>query len=473
MSLRPFRRLTAHSPEGDRFHVLTPILVANRGEIACRIIRTIKSLGLTAVAVYADDDAGAVHVGLADQAVALGDGSVASTYLDIDKILDAASSTGARAVHPGYGFLSENSDFARRCAAEGIVFIGPAPECIEAMGDKIAARNLMMAAGVPVAPGSIDPLRDEEAAVAEAGRIGYPVMVKAARGGGGIGMMVARDPAELRRAFVTAQARGAASFGAADVLIERYVSSARHIEVQIFGLADGTVIALGERDCSVQRRHQKLAEETPSPFLRPDERAQLFEASVRAATAVGYHGAGTVEWLFDVAHRDFMFLEMNTRLQVEHTVTELVTGTDLVAAQIRVASGEPVDTTGWDSPLGHALEMRICAEDPIKFLPRTGTITRWSATLDGQMRLDSGYKAGDHVGPRYDSLLAKLCVWALSRDEMLECARRAVDGLMIDGLTTNQEFFRELLEWPAFVTGDYDTSVVERMRAETSGGQTT
>ena len=368
-------------------------------------------------------------------------------------------------MHPGYGFLAENADFARQVIAAGLTWIGPDPAAIDQMGDKIRARNLMERSGVPVAPGSREPVTDLDAAIAEADRIGYPLMVKAAAGGGGIGMGVAASQADLRAAFETARSRAERFFGSPEILLERYVSSARHVEVQILGLADGTVLALGERDCSVQRRHQKVAEETPSPGVSAALRGQMLAAAVRAGQAVGYRGAGTVECLVDTATGSFMFLEMNTRLQVEHPVTELVTGIDLVEQQFRIAAGEPPSfDPAAITPSGHALELRIYAEDPVRFLPGPGTITQWQEPSGEGIRVDAGYQAGNTVTPFYDPLLAKLCVHAADRPGALARAREAVAAFAIEGPKTNLRFHAELLESPEFVSGDYDTSLITRLR---------
>jgi acetyl-CoA carboxylase, biotin carboxylase subunit len=448
--------------------VFDAVLVANRGEIACRVIRTLRTLGIRSVAVHSDADTESLHVALADESVPLGPGRPAETYLDVDKVVAAAVATGAQAVHPGYGFLSEHAGFARAVREAGLVFVGPHPDCIAAMGDKVTARNLVAAAGVPVSRGSAEPLREVEAAVAAAAEVGYPVMVKASGGGGGIGMAVAHDEAQLRTVFATTRSRGEKLFGSGDVLVEQYVEGARHVEVQVLGLADGRVVGLGERDCSVQRRHQKLAEETPCPVLGHDVRARLVAASVAAAQAVDYRGAGTVEWLFEPATGRFVFLEMNTRLQVEHTVTELVTGLDLVAEQLRVAAGEPpgFDPDAPPQPRGHALQLRVCAEDPVRFLPGPGAITTWVEPSGPGIRVDAGYRAGDTVTPLYDPLLAKLCVHGADRDEVLARARAAVAAFEIAGPKQNLPFFARLLEDPAFVSGHYDTGVVAGMHLE-------
>jgi acetyl-CoA carboxylase biotin carboxylase subunit len=452
--------------------VFESLLVANRGEIACRVLRTAAAMGLRTVAVYSAVDADLPHVGLADEAVLLGPGPPAESYLNAAKVLEAARQTSAQAVHPGYGFLSENADFATAVADAGLVWVGPPPAAIAAMGDKIAARTLMAGAGVPVAAGTPEPLLDEEAAVAAADGIGYPLMVKAAAGGGGIGMSVAEDAAGLRRAFATARSRAERFFGDPAVLLERYLPAARHVEVQILGLADGRVVALGERDCSVQRRHQKVAEETPSPGVDDALRQRMFAAAVRAGAAVDYRGAGTVECLVDASGRDFVFLEMNTRLQVEHPVTEMVTGIDLVAAQLRVAAGEAPDfDPDGVRARGHAIELRIYAEDPQRFLPSPGQLRRWSPPQGDGVRVDAGYREGNTVTPLYDPLLAKLVVWGSTRDAALERARAAVGGFVVDGPRTNLPFFAELLDQPSFVSGDYHTGLVDQMRPRAAPGR--
>ncbi len=400
--------------------MLDSVLVANRGEIARRVIRTARRMGIRAVAVYSDADAELPYVREADEAVHIGPAQPARSYLDGAALIAAARKTGAAAVHPGYGFLAENADFARQVIAAGLTWVGPHPEAIEQMGDKIRARNLMERAGVPVSPGSRAPVTDVAAAVAEADRIGYPVMVKAAAGGGGIGMSAAADEAALRTAFETARSRAERFFGSPEILLERFVAHARHVEVQILGLADGRVLALGERDCSVQRRHQKVAEETPSPGVSAGLRERMLAAAVQAGEAVGYRGAGTVECLVDTAAGSFVFLEMNTRLQVEHPVTEMVTGIDLVEQQFLIAAGEPpsFDPAAVRSA-GHALELRVYAEDPVRFLPGPGTITQWEEPAGDGVRVDAGYQAGNTVTPFYDPLLAKLCVHGTDRGQGL------------------------------------------------------
>src|SRR3984957_15634053 len=441
------------------------VLVANRGEIARRVIRTARRMGIRAVAVYSDADVDLPYVREADEAVHIGPAPPARSYLDAAAILDAARKTGAAAVHPGYGFLAENAEFARQVGAAGLIWVGPEPAAIEQMGDKIRARNLMERAGGPVAPGSREPVSDVTAALAEADRIGYPVMVKAAAGGGGIGMGVARDQAGLQAAFETARSRAERFFGSPEILLERYVERANHVEVQILGLADGRVLALGERDCSVQRRHQKVAEESPAPGVSAELRQRMLAAAVLAGQAVGYRGAGTVECLVDADAGSFVFLEMNTRLQVEHPVTELVTGIDLVEQQFLIAAGEPPSfDPAAVRPVGHALELRVYAEDPVRFLPRPGTITEWEEPAGEGVRVDAGYEAGNTVTPFYDPLLAKLCVHGADRDQALARARLAVAAFRIAGPKTNLPFHADLLASAEFTSGSYDTSLVSKLR---------
>lgn len=447
------------------------LLVANRGEIARRVIRTGKAMGLRTIAVYSEADAGLPFVTEADEAVLIGPANPAESYRNVEAVLQAATQTGAAAVHPGYGFLSENTDFARAVVEAGLVWVGPSPAAITAMGDKIAARNLMEAAGVPVAPGTKDPVSSAEDALAAAERIGYPVMIKASAGGGGMGMAVVADAAAMPAEYEKVTGFAGRLFGDASVFIERYFPRVRHVEVQILGLADGAVLALGERDCSVQRRNQKVAEETPSPALTPAVRQQMLDAARKAGEAVGYQGAGTVEFLFDPAARAgesaFYFLEMNTRLQVEHPITEAVLGIDLVAAQLRVAAGEPVDfdVSAPLQPSGHAIELRINAEDSKRFLPGPGAITEWVEPTGAGVRVDSGYAAGTTVTPNYDSLMAKLIVHAADRQAALELARQAVAGFTVVGPKSNLAFHSELLDNAEFISGDYDTALVARMRS--------
>jgi acetyl-CoA carboxylase biotin carboxylase subunit len=445
--------------------MIESLLVANRGEIARRVIRTARRLGVRTIAVHSEVDADLPFVTEADEAVLIDSADPAQSYRDVEAILRAAKATGAQAVHPGYGFLSENAEFARAVEAAGLIWVGPGPEAISAMGDKINARNLMAAAGVPVAPGTTDPAASVDAAVEAAGAIGYPVMVKAAAGGGGMGMAVANDETALRTEYDKVRGFADRMFGDGAVLIERYFPRVRHVEVQVLGLADGTVVALGERECSVQRRNQKLAEESPSPAVSPELRARLLAAAVRAGEAVGYRNAGTVECLLEPATGEFFFLEMNTRLQVEHPVTEFVYGVDLVEEQLRVAAGLP---PGFDpaalAPRGHAIELRINAEDPKRFMPGPGAITTWVEPTGEGVRVDSGYTAGTTVTRFYDSLMAKLVVYGDDRAQALARARAAVATFEIEGPKQNLPFFAELLDNAEFGSGDYDTGIVARMR---------
>ncbi|MFB9234696.1 acetyl/propionyl/methylcrotonyl-CoA carboxylase subunit alpha [Plantactinospora siamensis] len=455
--------------------MIESLLVANRGEIARRIIRTAKRLGIRTVAVHSEADTDLPFVAEADEAVCVGPANPAQSYRNVEAILAAAKSTGVQAVHPGYGFLSENAEFARAVEAAGLIWVGPSAEAIDAMGDKINARKLMAAAGVPVAPGTTDPAADADAAVAAAAEIGYPVMVKAAAGGGGMGMGVAADEIALRTEYDKVHAFAERMFGDGSVLIERYFPRVRHVEVQILGLADGRVVALGERECSVQRRNQKLVEESPSPAVSPELRERFLAAAVRAGEAVGYRNAGTVECLLVPRERDaagsvpasdeFFFLEMNTRLQVEHPVTEYVYGVDLVEEQLRVAAGlAPTFDPDALSPRGHAIELRINAEDPKRFLPGPGAIRTWVEPTGEGVRVDSGYTEGNTVTPFYDSLMAKLIVSGADRAEAIERARAAVAAFEVAGPKCNLPFFAELLDNPEFVSGEYDTALVSRMR---------
>ena len=430
------------------------------------MIRTLRRLEVRSVAVHSEADSGLPFVLEADEAVLLGPADPRESYLDAARVIEAAKRTGAQAVHPCYGFLSESPEFATRVQEAGLVWIGPSPAAMTAMADKISARRLMSAAGVPVAPGTEQPVTDVDAALAVAAELGYPLMVKASAGGGGIGMGAVHDDASLRTVFTSAQSRAERLYGSSDILLERYLEGARHVEVQILGLNDGRVLALGERDCSVQRRHQKIAEETPSPVVTPELRASLFAAAVRAGEAVGYVNAGTVECLVDRAGSEFVFLEMNTRLQVEHPITELVTGLDLVEEQLLIAAGhEPTFGAQPPVPQGHALELRVYAEDPVRFLPGPGVITRYSEPSGEGIRVDSGYADGDVVTPHYDPLLAKLCVWGPDRDAVLARAAWAVSGYVIEGPKVNLPFFEQLLNDPAFVSGAYDTGLVAAMTA--------
>jgi acetyl-CoA carboxylase, biotin carboxylase subunit len=444
--------------------MIESLLIANRGEIARRIIRTAKRLRIRSIAVYSEADAGMPFVTEADEAICVGPANPALSYRNTEAILAAAKSSGAQAIHPGYGFLSENADFARTVEANGLVWVGPSADAITAMGDKINARNLMAAAGVPVAPGSHDPAATVEAAIEAVAGIGYPVMVKAAAGGGGMGMAVANDEAGLRTEYDKVKAFAERMFGDGSVLIERYFPRVRHVEVQILGLADGRVIALSERECSVQRRNQKLVEEAPSPAVSPELRKRFLAAAVKAGEVVNYRNAGTVECLLDPATGEFFFLEMNTRLQVEHPITELIHGIDLVEEQLRIASGlAPAGDLG-RATTGHAIELRVNAEDPKRFLPGPGKVTTWVEPTGDGIRVDSGYGPDTTVTPNYDSLMAKLIVFGADRAEAIGKARTAVAGFQIAGPKNNLPFFAELLENDEFLSGDYDTGIVSRMR---------
>jgi len=429
------------------------LLIANRGEIACRIIRGAKEMGIRTVAVHSEADRLAPHVLLADEAFLLGPPPSTESYLRVDRILEAARATGAEAVHPGYGFLSERAPFARAVEEAGLIFVGPTPETIQAMGDKTEARRRMQTAGVPIVPGIVDPAASAEEALEAAREIGFPVLLKAAAGGGGKGMRVVEDEASLPRAFEAARREAEAAFGDGSVYVEKYLGRPRHVEIQVLGDAHGNVVHLGERECSIQRRHQKLVEEAPSPVLTEAERAAMGEAAVKAAAAVSYRGAGTVEFLYQDG--GFYFLEMNTRLQVEHPVTELVTGIDLVEWQLRVAAGEALAFTQDDIRMtGHAVECRITAEDPGNgFLPSTGTIRHLQLPGGPGVRWDGGIAAGYEVGLHYDPLLGKLIVHGHDRSVALSRLRRALDELVVDGVETCIPFHRRLLDEEDFRTG--------------------
>ncbi|MGH3889294.1 MAG: acetyl-CoA carboxylase biotin carboxylase subunit [Pseudonocardiaceae bacterium] len=438
------------------------LLVANRGEIARRVIRSARALGIRTVAVYSSVDAELPFVAEADEAVELS-GPPGKAYRDSHQLLDAARRTGAVAVHPGYGFLSEDAGFARAVRDAGLTWVGPSAEAISAMGDKVNALATVAAAGVPVAPGSDGAVTEAAAAAAQAQRIGFPVMLKAAAGGGGMAMAVAADAGTVLTEHARVSAFAQRLFGDPRLFVERYFPRVRHVEVQVLGLANGRVVALGERDCSVQRRHQKVAEESPSPAVDPDLRCRMEHAAVLAASTVDYRNAGTVEFLLDADTGEFFFLEMNTRLQVEHPVTELRYGVDLVAAQLCIAAG---DAPGFDDPApdGHVIELRINAEDPKRFLPGPGPVTAWVEPMGDGVRVDAGYAAGTTVTPFYDSLLAKLVVHGGDRAQALARARAAVAGFTVTGPKCNLPFHAELLEHPEFISGLYDTGLVSRMR---------
>lgn len=444
--------------------ILDSVLVANRGEIACRVLRTARQLGMRSVAVYSDADEGSLHVEMADEAVHIGGSRAAESYLDGARIVDAAKRTGVQSIHPGYGFLAENADFAQMVLNAGLVWVGPSPEVIRAMGDKAQARREMAALGFPVNAGSDGPLTDVEQAKRVAAEIGTPLMVKAVAGGGGIGMRIVKDAAQLEQMIESTSTQAERSFGDGAVLLEKYLANARHVEIQILGLHDGRVAVLGERDCSVQRRFQKVIEETPSPGIDDTLREQMFSAAQKAAEALGYRNAGTVECL--VSEGEFVFLEVNARLQVEHPITEMVTGVDLVAEQFRVAAGVLALGGECRPPRkGHAIELRVYAEDPRRFFPSPGTITKWQAPTGKHVRVDSGFRAGDEITPFYDPLIAKLVVWGIDRPAALEDARRAVADFVIEGVKTNLPFLTEVLDDDQFTSGEYDTHLVDRLRS--------
>ena len=447
------------------------VLIANRGEIACRVIRACREQDIATVAVFSEADRGALHVRMANEAVAIGPAPARESYLVIDKIIDAAKRTGADAVHPGYGFLSENAAFAEACAAAGVTFIGPPPSAIRAMGGKTSARALMQAAGVPVVPGDNGPggkgFANPAEAKAAAARIGYPVMLKAASGGGGRGMRLVDSEEKLEAALAGARREALAAFADDAVYLEKAIVRPRHIEIQVFGDEHGGAVHLYERDCSVQRRNQKVIEESPSPAIDDEIRARMGEVAVRAARSVGYVGAGTIEMLFDSASRHFYFLEMNTRLQVEHPVTELVTGVDLVRWQLAVAQGEPLPMTQAQIPRrGAAIECRVYAEDSVRFLPSPGTITSLRVPGGPGIRDDSGVVAGSVISVHYDPMISKLCAWADTRPAAIDRMRRALGEYHVGGIRTNLGFHRQVMRHPAFAAGEYDTGVIERHKAE-------
>ena len=440
------------------------ILIANRGEIACRVIKTARRLGIKTVAVYSETDAGARHVRLADEAVLIGPAAARESYLVIDKIIAAAKQTGAQAIHPGYGFLSENEDFCHACDAAGIVFIGPPVSAIHAMGSKSEAKKLMEKAGVPLTPGYHGDNQEPAFLNVQADAIGYPVLIKAAAGGGGKGMRLVERSEDFLDALASCKREAASSFGDDHVLVEKYLTRPRHIEIQVFGDRFGNVVYLFERDCSVQRRHQKVLEEAPAPGMTLERRAAMGKAAVEAAKAVGYVGAGTVEF---IANQDgsFYFMEMNTRLQVEHPVTEMITGLDLVEWQLRVASGEPLPLAQEQLAInGHALEARIYAEDPSKgFLPSTGRLVHLAPPEEGMhVRVDTGVEEGDEISPFYDPMIAKLIVWDVNRDRALARMLQALAEYRVVGVANNIEFLSRLTACPAFANADLDTGLIER-----------
>ncbi|KAG5185392.1 carboxylase [Tribonema minus] len=455
--------------------LLQKVLIANRGEIACRVIKTAKSMGVETVAVYSEQDADAMHVAMADEAYAIGPAPASESYLRGEVILGVAKRSGAQAIHPGYGFLSENANFAQACADAGITFVGPPASAILSMGSKSMAKTIMSAAGVPVTPGYHGEDQSPERLLQEANAIGYPVLIKAVMGGGGKGMRIVHTHKDFLGALEACQRESAKSFGDARVLLEKFIAESRHVEVQVFADTLGNVVYLSERDCSVQRRHQKVLEEAPAPHLSQEVRTGLGEAAVRAARAVGYVGAGTVEFLMDAATQEFFFCEMNTRLQVEHPVTEMVMGQDLVEWQLRVASGQPLPVIDQSllQPLGHAIEARVYAENTSKglFLPATGTLTRMRPPAQGgnsrgMVRVDTGVREGDTVSMHYDPMIAKLLAWGETREAALTRLASALREYQVLGVPTNLEFAERCVRHPAFVAGGVTTKFLETYGAQ-------
>ena len=437
------------------------VLVANRGEIAVRVMRACRELGIASVAVYSDADKDALFVAYADEAVRVGPPPASQSYLHVERLLQAAADSGADAVHPGYGFLAENAAFASACAEVGVIFIGPSPAVLELMGSKVAARREMRRAGVPVVPGTDQPVAGFEEARAAAARIGYPVIVKPSAGGGGIGMSIVHSEGELRKALDTSETIAAQAFGMGEVYLERYIASPRHIEIQILGDNHGNVIHLGERECSIQRRYQKVIEEAPSTALARESRERMGSVAVTAARAIEYQGAGTIEFLFHDG--EFYFMEMNTRIQVEHPVTEMVTGIDIVKEQLRVAAGRPLSVSQEDVELrGWAIECRINAEDPARgFAPAPGKLKRCAPPGGPGVRVDSGVYAGYTIPPFYDSLIAKLVVWGRDRDEAIARMKRALYEYVLTGGANNVGFHQAVMQNPRFVRGELDTHFLE------------
>ena len=440
------------------------ILIANRGEIACRVIRACREMKIATVAVYSEADKNALHVRMADEAYLIGAPPSAESYLRWDKIIEVAKASGAEAIHPGYGFLSENAEFVRQVAREGITFIGPHPEAMEAMGGKISARIIAIEAGVPVVPGTTEPLKSFEDAREIAVEMGYPVMLKASAGGGGKGMRLVENENDLKNALEAAQSEAMASFGDNAVYVEKAIVRPRHIEIQVFSDTHGNHVYLGERECSIQRRHQKVIEECPSPINDAGLRRAMGEAAVKVAKAVDYVGAGTVEFLVSDLDRSFYYLEMNTRLQVEHPVTELVTGIDLVKEQIRVAWGEPLSFTQDEVVMnGHAIECRVYAEDPENnFLPSPGVITRLKIPQGSGVRDDGGIYEGSEISIYYDPMISKFAVYGKDRAEAIDRMRRALQEYEVGGIKTTLSFFREVVEDEEFIEGNLDTGFISR-----------
>ncbi|MGB5365156.1 MAG: acetyl-CoA carboxylase biotin carboxylase subunit [Polyangiales bacterium] len=456
-------RLSPLGRDGALTTTIQKILVANRGEIARRIMRTCRKMGIATVAVYSDADAEMPFVDEADEAIRLGPAPSAESYLRIDKILEAAAATNSDAIHPGYGFLSENGGFAEACGQAGVIFIGPTPDAIRSMGSKREAKALVEKAGVPVIPGYDGSNQDPKVLAEEAIKIGFPVLLKASAGGGGKGMKRVRQASELPDAIASAAREGQSSFGDATLLVEKYIEDPRHVEIQILGDCHGNLIHLNERECSIQRRHQKIIEETPSTALDPALRNRMGEAAIRCGKAIGYTNAGTVEFIL-APDRSFYFLEVNTRLQVEHPVTECVTGLDLVEEQILVAQGEVLRTAQEAVRFeGAAIEVRLYAEDPAAgFLPQSGRVVDWDLPAAEGLRVDSGVEAGTEVGIHYDPMLAKIITFAESRSVALQRMRRALRSLSVQGVTTNRDFLLQVLDHPAFIAGEIDTHFIDR-----------
>ncbi len=441
--------------------IIQKLLIANRGEIARRVIRTCKDRGIQTVAVYSEADQNMPFVREADERLLIGPPPVAQSYLKIEEIIKAAKETGAQAIHPGYGLLSENPAFARRCQEEGLMFLGPNPEVIESMGDKIEARKIMENAGVPVVPGYSGNIASAEEACQIAKDIGYPVMLKASAGGGGIGMQLCFSDEDIQKAFTSAKGRAKAYFGSDAMFIEKYIEQPHHIEVQVAGDQHGNIIHLLERECSVQRRHQKVVEESPSPFLDNDTRNKICEAAIVAAQAVDYTGVGTIEFIMG-SDKSFYFLEMNTRLQVEHPVTEEITGIDLVGMQIDIAEGKPLSVRQEDvKAVAHAIELRVYAEDPKTFFPSPGTITAYEMPSGNRIRIDGGVENGSQITPFYDPMIAKVILSGTTREEAIDLALKALQGMKIEGIKTNIPMLRDVLENESFQKGQYDTTFVQ------------
>ncbi len=439
------------------------ILIANRGEIALRVIRVCRELSIKTVAVYSEADRDSLHVKFADEAICIGPPQSKESYLNMARIISAAEITNAEAIHPGYGFLAENSQFAEICQSQGLKFIGPSPEAIIAMGDKSSAKETMRKAGVPVVPGSDGVIRDINEAKEIANGIGYPVMIKATAGGGGKGMRIVREASEFEKAFQMASGEAGSAFGNADVYIEKFVEQPRHIEIQVFGDQYGNAIHLNERDCSVQRRHQKLIEESPSPIVTPELREKMGAAAVKGAKSVNYEGAGTIEFLVD-KNRNFYFMEMNTRIQVEHPVTEMVTGMDLIKMQIEIAAGARLRKKTF-KPQGHAIECRINAEDSENdFRPSPGEIKSFHLPGGYGVRVDTHCYTGYRIPPYYDSLMAKLIVYAPTREEAIKKASSALEEFTVEGIHTTVPFHRKVMNDDVFKKSDYDTSYIDSMK---------